>query len=98
MPVCFYVLGAFLPSVPGRARNMDPLIKKSPVRAWAMPRPVERPPASDGAVVAREARIRLSATSVFVSIRNVSRLNGMLLRTERYRAVSSKYGGPERPA
>ena len=25
--LCFYVLGAFLPSVPGRARNANPLIK-----------------------------------------------------------------------
>ena len=29
-PLCFYVLGAFLPSVPGRARNADHLIKTPP--------------------------------------------------------------------
>ena len=31
--VFIYVLGAFLPSVPGRARHADPGIKKPPV--WA---------------------------------------------------------------
>ena len=30
-PLCFYVLGAFLPSVPGRARDADHLIKTPPV-------------------------------------------------------------------
>ena len=30
MALCFYVLGAFLPSVPGCARHRDPLIKTSP--------------------------------------------------------------------
>ena len=29
-PLCFYVLGAFLPSVPGRARDADHLIKTPP--------------------------------------------------------------------
>ena len=40
---------------------------------WAMPRPLERPPASDGAVVAREARIGLSFLCVFGATRNGSR-------------------------
>ena len=36
-PLCFYVLGAFLPSVPGRARDADPLIKTPPVTVgWVM--------------------------------------------------------------
>ena len=32
LPLCFYVLGAFLPSVPGRARDADPRIKTPPER------------------------------------------------------------------
>ena len=31
LTLCFYVLGAFLPSVPGRARHADPGIKTPPV-------------------------------------------------------------------
>ena len=47
VPLCFYVLGAFLPSVPGRARDAHHLIKTSPdwptplgpwVRAWGAER------------------------------------------------------------
>ena len=30
VPLCFYVLGAFLPSVPGCARDADPRIKTPP--------------------------------------------------------------------
>ena len=30
LTLCFYVLGAFLPSVPGRARHADLLIKTPP--------------------------------------------------------------------
>ena len=36
VPLCFYVLPAFLPSVPGRARNAHPLIKTPPVCGLAL--------------------------------------------------------------
>ena len=32
VPLCFYVLGAFLPSLPGWCRDADLLIKTSPAR------------------------------------------------------------------
>ena len=35
---------------------------------WAMPRSVERPPASDGAVVAREAREEIFVSVLFAAI------------------------------
>ena len=34
-PLCFYVLGAFLPSVPGRARDADHRIKTPPVLSFS---------------------------------------------------------------
>ena len=37
--------------------------RTQPRAVWAMPRPVERAPASDGAVIAREARIGVSLSS-----------------------------------
>ena len=67
--------------------------RAQPRAVWAMPRPVERPPASDGAVVAREARIRLSLSVTFGATQNGSRRKAVgarvVLRFKR--AVRSTY-------